>query len=282
MKVKQKEERMQLQITLTVAFELWSKSHIEGNRMDVPAIPDELKQKGVRDLVQESWQDYAAQVGLPRITKELKKMGIPATGVISGIAIEKYPEQVKQFFDAGNEVCGHSYGQDIRAFNLSRVEERDNMIRCVEIIEKTTGKRPVGWMNPGGQPSSNTRELLAALDFKYHGDNCDTEEPYVENVCGRKMCIIPYQFDVNDLVICVQRGQPPSVYVEMFKRKLEILYEEAQEGLLRTCNFAVHAPIFGRPWGISALRECIQIAQEYSDIEFVTRERVAEQLLLGQ
>lgn len=272
---------MKLQITLTVAFELWSKTYIEGNRSDVTTIPDELKQKGVRDLVQESWKEYGALVGLPRITKELKKLGVPATGLFSGMAIERYPEPIKEFFDAGNEICGHSYAQDIRAYNLTRVEERDNIIRCTEIIKKTTGKRPVGWLNPGAQPSSNTRELLAGLDFKYHADNCDSEEPYLQNVSGRKFCIIPYQFDVNDLRLWVQVGQPPSTYVEMFKRKMEILYEESQEGLFRTCNFTVHAPIFGRPWGVSAIRDCINIAREYSEIEFVTREQVAEKMLMN-
>ena len=86
---------MKLLITFTVAFELWSKSYVEGNRTDVTALPDELKLKGVRDLVQESRKEHGINVGLPRITNEIQKLGVPATGLFSGMVTTHHPMRVR-------------------------------------------------------------------------------------------------------------------------------------------------------------------------------------------
>lgn len=98
--------------------------------------------------------------GPPRITREIERQGIRATGIFSGIAVERYRPQCEAFAATGSEIAGHSYAQDIRGFKLTRAEERDNILRASALIESIAGKKPVGWLSPGAQSSDNTRELL--------------------------------------------------------------------------------------------------------------------------
>lgn len=270
---------MTLPITLTIAFEQWSTGYVEPTRTEIHAIEPEYRDRNVRDHIQESWQSYAGEAGMPRITREIERHGIRATGIFSGIAVERWRRECEAFAATGSEIAGHSYAQDIRAFKLDRAQERDNILRTTGLIESIAGDRPVGWLNPGAQASDNTRELLVALGFKWHGDGVGTDGPSVATLPAGRICSIPYQNDVNDLPLYAQMGNGPDVYIDMFQRKLAILLEESEQGLSRYMNFTVHAAIFGRPWGVSAMRECIEIAKATDGAEFLTRSEIADAAL---
>ena len=49
--------------------------------------------------------------------------------------------------------------------------------RSMDILEKFTGKRPVGWLGPGLTQTLETPELLAAAGVKYIGDWVYDDEP---------------------------------------------------------------------------------------------------------
>jgi len=270
---------MTLPITLTIAFEQWSIGYVEPTRTEIHAIEPEYRERNVRDYIQESWQSYAGAAAMPRITREIERHGIQACGIFSGIAVERWPRECEAFAATGSEIAGHSYAQDIRAFKLDRVQEQANILRTADLIEGIAGERPVGWLNPGAQSSDNTRELLVAHGFRWIGDGVGDDAPSVATLPGGPLCVIPYQNDVNDLPLYAQMGNGPDVYIDMFQRKLAILLEESELGLPRCMNFTVHAAIYGRPWGVSVMRECIEIAKATDGVEFKTRAEIADATL---
>jgi peptidoglycan/xylan/chitin deacetylase (PgdA/CDA1 family) len=270
---------MTLPITLTIAFEQWSIGYVEPTRTEIHAIEPEYRERNVRDYIQESWQSYAGAAAMPRITREIERHGIQACGIFSGIAVERWPRECEAFAATGSEIAGHSYAQDIRAFKLDRVQEQANILRTADLIEGIAGERPVGWLNPGAQSSDYTRELLVAHGFRWIGDGVGDDGPSVATLPGGPLCVIPYQNDVNDLPLYAQMGNGPDVYIDMFQRKLAILLEEAELGLPRYMNFTVHAAIYGRPWGVSVMRECIEIAKATDGVEFQTRAQIADATL---
>jgi peptidoglycan/xylan/chitin deacetylase (PgdA/CDA1 family) len=270
---------MTLPITLTIAFEQWSIGYVEPTRTEIHAIEPEYRERNVRDYIQESWQSYAGAAAMPRITREIERHGIQACGIFSGIAVERWPRECEAFAATGSEIAGHSYAQDIRAFKLDRVQEQANILRTADLIEGIAGERPVGWLNPGAQSSDYTRELLVAHGFRWIGDGVGDDGPSVVTLPGGPLCVIPYQNDVNDLPLYAQMGNGPDVYIDMFQRKLAILLEEAELGLPRYMNFTVHAAIYGRPWGVSVMRECIEIAKATDGVEFKTRAQIADATL---
>lgn len=56
-------------------------------------------------------------------------------------------------------------------------EERELIGKCSDIIEQTTGARPVGWASPRTTPTEHTATLLAERGYIWHGDYHDTELP---------------------------------------------------------------------------------------------------------
>ena len=69
---------------------------------------------------------------------------------------------------------GHAYEQG----PIHKEPDQAGMInRTMDIMEKFTGKRPVGWLGPGLTQTLETPDLLAAAGVKYIGDWVYDDEP---------------------------------------------------------------------------------------------------------
>ena len=56
-------------------------------------------------------------------------------------------------------------------------QERDVLVRCIDLATKLTGKKPVGYRAPLYQLRESTLDLLEEYGFEYgksggHGDDC--------------------------------------------------------------------------------------------------------------
>ena len=71
---------------------------------------------------------------------------------------------------------GHAYEQG----PIHKEADQAGMIhRTMDIMQKFTGKRPVGWLGPGLTQTLETPDLLAAAGVKYIGDWVYDDEPTV-------------------------------------------------------------------------------------------------------
>ena len=69
---------------------------------------------------------------------------------------------------------GHAYDQ----MPIHKHEDQRAMIhRTMDILERFTGKRPIGWLGPGLTQTLETPELLAGAGVKYIGDWVYDDEP---------------------------------------------------------------------------------------------------------
>lgn len=241
-----------------------------------PLLPEEELRAGATNLAARAWVEYGSKIGGWRILDLFRKYRLPATGLFSGVAVERYPEFARAWVDAGNEIAGHSYAQDIRMFELTADEERANARKCIEVISDVTGCRPVGWNSPGGFRSEHTTRILLEEGYYYSYDYKDDDRPHAAEVIGgRTMVAVPKLFDINDATTHSRMGQAPSVYVEIFCRSFDMLYEEgASDG--KMLSLSAHAPMYGRPFGVSALEECIRYARSFPDVWFATGRQVAD------
>lgn len=263
-------------IVLQVPLELWSERDEDGLGF-VPKLPADVAEQGHRDLLTESMQRYGPEVGMWRLIELLDRHGLPAMGVFSGVAVERYPEVAQAFVNGapGREICAHSWGQDVRSYRLSREEMRANVRRCVEVIQKTTGERPYGWVSPGGQFLEETAEILAEEGFLYHGDYADTDSARVMEVAGRQLVAMSVPWEVNDYSQYAITYHPPSAFVEIFKRSFDVLYQEGGQVL----GAVAHAAIYGRAFGVSAYEEVISYARGHRDVWFTNRRDIARWVL---
>lgn len=111
---------------------------------------------------------FAARVGVPRLLRMLKKLNLAdrCTWFIPGHSAESFPEEVKQVVASGCEVGLHGYAHE-GAYQLTPEQERDVLIKCVDISQKLTGKKPVGYRAPLYQLRESTLDLLEEFGFEY-------------------------------------------------------------------------------------------------------------------
>lgn len=111
---------------------------------------------------------FAARVGVPRLLRMLKKLDLAnrCTWFIPGHSVESFPEEVKQVVSSGCEVGLHGYAHE-GAYQLTPEQERDVLVKCMEIAQKLTGKKPVGYRAPLYQLRESTLDLLEEFGFEY-------------------------------------------------------------------------------------------------------------------
>jgi peptidoglycan/xylan/chitin deacetylase (PgdA/CDA1 family) len=266
----------------SVAFEMWSEGVAPGStNMPGGFISSNIKLEG-RDMRVEAMIRFGAQVGMWRLLELLEREEVRCSLIVTGRAAEQAPELMREYHARGHEIVGHSYAQDVSVYDFSDPEEeRANIRRTVEAIAGVTGEAPRGWLSPRGTPSPNTLRLLVEEGFTWTGDYADDELPYVEEVDGRPIAVVPYSGTaVNDYEVSLVSGNPPTAYVEEFSRTLDLLRDEhadtGRPGMLRA---AVHAHVYGRSRGRWAFRDAIRYAKQFDDVWVTTRAELADRVL---
>jgi peptidoglycan/xylan/chitin deacetylase (PgdA/CDA1 family) len=266
----------------SIAFEMWSEGTTPGKNMPGGFISANLKVEG-RDLRVEAMIRFGADVGMWRLLEVLEREEVRCSVIVTGRAVEHCPDLMREFQARGHEIVGHSYAQDVSAHDFADPEdERANIRRTAQIIGDVTGELPRGWISPRGTPSEHTLRLLAEEGFAWTGDYPDHELPYVAEVDGRAIAVVPYSGTaVNDYEVSLVNGNPPGDYVAEFRSTLDLLRDEYEQtsgrpGMMRA---AVHAHVYGRSRGRWAFRDALRYAKSFSDVWVTTRGDLAAHVL---
>ena len=263
-------------VSVQLAFEAWSPNVVAGNNIQGTGLSAEAISKGVLDYASLSWQDYGGRTGMWRILRVLDKCGVKASCSVSGLAAERWPKLVAAIAQEGHEIVGHGYAQDRKMSDMDEVEDLDVVTRSTEILESVSGQRPVGWSSHGSRRGNYTVLNLLKNGYIYTNDFRDADVPYVvAEMNGSKMVALPRSDEINDSFLVRSHGATPSAFVDFFKRCIDQLHEEgADEPKAMTC--VAHGVIFGRPWGGTALAECLDYAKQLEGVWLCTRRELAE------
>ena len=101
------------------------------------------------DLPFEKWGLFENRVeeNTNKILDLFEKYEIRATFFTLGYIAEKFPELIKKIDDRGHEIASHGYShQDIR--KMSKEQFEIDLKRSIEILEKITGKKVLGFRAP--------------------------------------------------------------------------------------------------------------------------------------
>lgn len=110
----------------------------------------------------------------------LKKYDAKATFFVVGDWVEKYPESVKQLYDAGHQVQNHSDDHPDMA-TLSREKILNQLNSCNDKIEAITGVRPNLFRAPYGSYNNTLIEATDSLNMytiQWDVDSRDWKEEY--------------------------------------------------------------------------------------------------------
>ena len=251
-------------IFFNIAFEAWS----DGKGPAIGPMGNPLP-AGHFDTNALSFGTYGPIRGIWRLLGSLAHHKIKAGVMVSGVLAERYPETVKAIAAAGHDIIAHAYGQEIIPVMLAEATERDHIAKVTQLLKKTTGTAPAGWMSPRGTPSPTTAQLLAEAGYLWHGDAMDDDLPYIQDFSGRSIVAMPFTMEVNDMPLYMRYGDPPSQYVEMFERTLTRLRQREKGAVL--LDATAHAHVFGRPLGTWAYEAAMKTAKASRGIWIGTR-----------
>jgi peptidoglycan/xylan/chitin deacetylase (PgdA/CDA1 family) len=104
--------------------------------------------------------------GTLRLLRLLSKHGIKATFFVTGYFAEREPLLIRKIVDEGHEIASHSY-TDINHHELNNKEIRGHIQKATRIIQKITGKKPIGFRTPQFSINDSVLKELVAQGYAY-------------------------------------------------------------------------------------------------------------------
>jgi putative urate catabolism protein len=220
--------------------------------------------EGVRHISMESIYEYGSRAGVWRLLRLFERFDIPLTIFGVAMAMERNPDVVKAFVNAGHEICSHGY-RWINYQDVPEEVEREHMHRAIDVIKELTGERPLGWYT--GRTSPNTRRLVAEEGgFLYDSDAYDDDLPYWIREANRDQLIIPYTLDVNDMRFASLQGfNSGDQYFTYLKDSFDTLYEEGADSP-KMMSVGLHCRLVGRPGRIAALKRFLEYVKIHNGV----------------
>jgi putative urate catabolism protein len=249
-----------------------------GSELYLHEVPGGSPIIGERNRTVESQFDYGARAGVWRILRAFAARKLPLTVYGVGRALELNPTVTRAFADAGHEVASHAW-RWIDYHDVDETTERAEIARCVEVIERLTGTRPVGWYT--GRISPNTRRLVAEHGgFLYDSDSYADDLPFYVTAAGKPMLIIPYTLDNNDMKYAVPPGfSAPDGWEQYMTDAFETLLAEGRAGAPKMMSVGLHCRLIGRPGRAAALARFLDKVAATPDVWVCRRADIARHWL---
>ncbi len=232
-----------------------------------------------RHMTMESMYEYGSRAGIWRILREFARRGLPLTvfGVVS--ALERYPELVRHFMDAGHEIANHGL-RWIHYQNLPEATERRHVGVATHLLRELTGGAwPAGWYT--GRDSPNTRRLVADLGgYEYDSDYYGDDLPFwlqVQRSDGSLAphLVVPYSLDTNDMRFVQAQGFNTGEHFFTYLRdSFDALYAEG-DAAPKMMSIGMHCRLLGKPGRIGSLQRFLDHVQKHEQVWICRRIDIA-------
>jgi peptidoglycan/xylan/chitin deacetylase (PgdA/CDA1 family) len=184
-------------------------------------------------------------------------------------------------------------------------QEETVLLRCIELIEKVSGRRPRGYVAPWWEFSNVTNELLLAHGIRYdHSLMHNDFTPYYVRV-GDSWTKIDYSLSAERWMKPLKRGRetdlieipaswylddlPPMMFIKkspnshgfVNPRHLEEIWRDQFDWVYRELDYAVfpitiHPDVSGRPQVLLMLERLIEHISRHAGIRWATLEEMAD------
>lgn len=262
-------DNKRLAVIFNIAYEMWT----PGKGSSVNPMGNVLAGDAV-DPNADSYGRYNANAGYRRLFDIAERHGVTASVFTSALVAEHHPDQLRKRAQAGHEILGHGYGQDVLFPYLNEQEKEDNLSKSTRLIEQATGERPYGWISPRITSDLDVQHRLAQHGYRWHGDVLDDDRPYLQKFPDSEIMAIPVTIDFNDLPHAMRFGRTPEQFLQMFMITLDKLLASSRETLI--LDVIVHGHCYGRPAGAWAFEEMVKRCCQEKELWLTTRGRIFE------
>jgi peptidoglycan-N-acetylglucosamine deacetylase len=222
--------------------------------------------------------EYGSRVAVPRIEKLLDRHGIKASFFVPAVVALLYPAEQRRLAESGHEIGIHGWIHE-RNSQLPHEAERELQLRAGDVLERVTGRRPVGIRTPSWDFSPNTLAISREMGLLYDSSLMADDDPYelVEDGEPTGMVELPVEWVKDDAVYynmnrasTLRPYTPPSAVLEIFKAEFDGAY--ADRGLFLLTMHPHHS---GHRSRLRVLEELIDHIKAHPGIWFGTHEQVA-------
>jgi allantoinase len=228
---------------------------------------------GERHMSMESLYEYGSRAGVWRLLRLFEERRIPITVFAVAMALERNPDAARALAAQGHEVASHGW-RWIDYQTVDEATEREHMHRAVEVIERLTGTRPLGWYT--GRTSPRTQRLVVEHGgFLYDADSYADDLPYWVKVGDQDHLIVPYTLDANDMRFATAQGfNSGDQFFAYLRDAFDTLYAEGERAP-KMMSVGLHCRLAGRPGRIAALRRFLDHVQAHDKVWVCRRVDIA-------
>ena len=231
-----------------------------------------------RHMSMEGIYEYGSRAGVWRILREFERRGLPLTVFGVAMALQRHPELTAAFRELGHEIACHGW-RWINYQAIDEATEREHMRIGMEIIERLTGERPLGWYT--GRDSPNTRRLVAdhggfLYDSDYYGDDLPFWTEVTRSDGSRvPHLVVPYTLDTNDMRFALPQGfSHGGEFFDYLRDAFDVLYAEGDERPAML-SVGMHCRLLGRPGRFRALQRFLDHLEQHDRVWICRRVDIA-------
>ena len=248
---------------------------------------------------------FAGEVGVPRILELFRRYELTSTWFIPGHSIETFPRQTEAVIEAGHEIALHGYSHE-NPMSLSREQEQAILHRCIELVERYAGRRPVGYTAPWWEMSESSIELLLEAGIRYDSSLMHDDHTPYHLRAGDRWTRIDYSQPAETWMKPLERGDtvtdlielpaswylddlPPMMFIKasanshgfVNPRDLEQLWRDQFDWVYREMDYGVflptiHPDVSGRPQNLLMLERLIEYIAQHDGAEWAAFEAIAD------
>ncbi|UWQ81471.1 polysaccharide deacetylase family protein (plasmid) [Leisingera sp. S132] len=260
----------QLAISISMQFEAGA----QGKDADGPFPPMEA---GLVDTITPTWYEYGMNEGIPRLLDLWDRHDVKVTSHMVGQAVERRPDLAKELVSRGHEAAAHGYNWTPQ-FGMDPREERLSYEKNIEVVERVTGHRPVGFNAFWMRQTRATFEILQELGFLYHTDDLSRDEPALTLVNNKPLIVVPYTLRCNDIGRFSSQGMTSAAFEQELKDEFDVLYAEGARRR-RMMSISTHDRIGGAPGIVGALDRFLTYAKQHEGVVFMRKDEIAQYTL---
>ncbi|MFP6801635.1 MAG: allantoinase PuuE [Pseudomonadales bacterium] len=223
-----------------------------------------------RHMSMESMYEYGSRAGFWRLHRLFQRYKLAVTVYGIAMAMERNPDVVSAMLEADWEIASHGYRWIDYQF-VPEETEREHMAKAIDIHERLTGSKPLGWYT--GRDSPNTRNLVIEHDhFLYDSDSYADDLPYWHQHDRGHHLVIPYTLDNNDMRFAAPQGfNSGEQFYTYLKDSFDTLYEEGG----RMMNVGLHCRVVGKPGRAASLARFLEYVSTKPDVWVARRSDIA-------
>ena len=217
------------------------------------------------NIVEEAFRQYAIEWGVPRVGRLFREMGVPLSIALSAQFPEQQPEIWKQFRALAPKapIVAHGMNNSTDQLPLDKGPEaqRAYVRRTLDLIEKGTGVRAIGWSSPSVYPNADTYAATSAEGIRYSLDGMDSDILSRLATPSSQLLLVPYPPQIVDMGQYLARFKEATDLERLWVDYVSELAREAAADPSREATvvaIGLHPFVVGTPAGAAAMRRVLE------------------------